>query len=250
MLTPELTEFSSAIRSVPKPISAHKLTRMARAPQRATRAVLFEANMHVETFLAQLAAERRHHQACSRNPINLSNGFNLDPNLELSIRNSWFISPVFAQALFPPRAACVGVPANDPEQISYWAALYGDTCNWGLFPSPQCPVLEINLSLARHSLEWIAHQDGWDWRRTLRFRAGNLWFAMLRPPSGEIRLRATRLPGLRLLSNTNSSLLVPPSQILGESRLEYDDLVSRPAEAPASLFAPGIGEEPLDHGRH
>lgn len=200
--------------------------------------------MQVDTFLAQLAAERRHERARSRQPISLSEGFTLQTDLEVAVRNRWFISPVFAQALFPPRAACFGVPDNDNEQVSSWAALYGDTCNWALFPSPQCPVLEINLSLARHSLEWLAHHEGWDWRRTLRFGAGNLWFAVLRPPGRETRLRATRLPGLRLLYNNNASLLIPPSRIRDESRLEYVDPRAPLGEAPHSLFVPSSAGEP------
>lgn len=198
--------------------------------------------MQTEIFLAQLAAERRHEQARSRKAIHPPKDFALQPDLELAVRRRWFVSPVFAQTIFPPRAACVGVPDNDPEQIAHWAALYGDTCNWAFFPSPECPVLEINLPLARQSLEWLADRDGWDWLRTLRFRAGDLWFAMLRPPAGEICLRATRLPGLRLLYN-NSSLLVPPSRIRDQSHLEYADPRPEPTAVPASIFDPVPGVE-------
>lgn len=135
------------------------------------------------------------------------------------------------------------MPDNDPEQIYYWAAIHSDTCNWAVFPSPECPVLEISFPLTRYSLEWLSDRDNWDWRRTLRFRASNLWFAMLIGPVGARCLCTTQLPGLRLLHNGNSGLLIPPSRIRDGSLLEYADLRLEPTAVPASLFGPGSGVE-------
>lgn len=199
--------------------------------------------MQVNTFLTQLAAQRRHEQALARSAITLPDGFRLDADLELAVRYRWLVSPVFAQTIFPPRAACAGVPDNNPEQISSWAANYGDTCNWAFFPSPECPVLEISLPLARYSLEWLLDRDNWDWRRTLRFRAGNLWFAMLSGPASATCLRTTQLPGLRLLYNGNSGLLIPPSRICDANPLEYADPRLEPTPVPASIFDPVPGVE-------
>ena len=200
--------------------------------------------MHPETFLQQLIARRRFEQAQACSSTVLGADFKLPAALSVAIQNHWVISPVLARSPFAPRAAYVGEPDLNPAVIAYWAATYPDA-NFALVPGPESGVfgLQIDPRKAKYLLQSLDEEEGWDWQQTLRFRAGNSWYAMLAWPEAGLRTSSPSLPGI--VVHSRGPILIPPSQSVDDIRLEYDDPRLGPADPPVSLFVSDAVVEPL-----
>jgi hypothetical protein len=174
----------------------------------------------VATFLTEVAESRLCAQIAARAGFVVPPDLCLPRALELPIKHRWLISPVLARSEYAVHSARIGVPTSEREQIEYWFVRYGAEANWLLETGAGVIALEIELSLARHSLAYLAGDD-WSWQRSLHFAVLGKRHVLFEYGGG--LTLPVRYPGLRLHSS-NSPILIPPSKTPSSIELRWANL--------------------------
>ena len=197
--------------------------------------------INVDSFLAEVAENRRQAQSAARSGCTFAASQDDFPaDLDLILKHGGLIQPQLARSPFAPRAARVGVPTRDREQVEYWWRCYGDEANWTL-DTQGASMLAIEFSayiepyrLFRRPGE---HQA---FTRTLRFRASTRGFALFSIPPGRSISR-----GWHSCVHWRNPLLIPPSRLLSgsdenEVELSYLDPTAPLLPAFETLLGPPV----------
>ncbi len=178
----------------------------------------------IETFLEEVAAERRTQQARLRAAFPVPSPVELPPELELTLRHGLSLCPVACATLRPPDRAILATPSSDREQVAWWWARrqrLSPNLNWGVATERQgIAVLEVDTRQAIASLQDLTNEDD-AWERTLRVEARWIWFSLFRYDGEPVRRLAGQYPGFML--HRRAVIVVPPSTVDYYGRLLYAD---------------------------
>jgi hypothetical protein len=167
-----------------------------------------------ETSLAELTNNRGHARieaGWAQSPI-------LHPALEIALKYRWRVAPINGHSQRSFYCDRVGSPSRDPGQIELWVDTWVNL-NWALEigASSGVAALEIDLDLAKPALVELTN-DGWRWRRSLRFAVGSRWFVLFRYSAGIRSLKG--VSGVRVCTD---SILIPPSHTPSGIEITYAD---------------------------
>lgn len=95
----------------------------------------------------------------------------------------------------------------------------------------------MNTQIAMPALRTLCGND-WEWRKTLRFRSGDVYFYAFRHSGRRVRFLGSRFPGLRI-HWTGSVVLLPSSWfVFGPPVIRVSELDAEVLDVPSWLPDP------------
>jgi hypothetical protein len=172
-----------------------------------------------DSFLAELAENRRHAQSAARvGSAFVADSCDLPSALDLILPKGSLIQPQLARSPFASPEARVGVPSGERAQIEYWWSCFGEEANW-LLDTAASGILAIEFSVSIPPYNLFRRAGEYRmFERTLRFKTPTGTFALLSVPPGRSMSR-----GWYSGVHWRTPVLIPPSRVLwGPDEHEFE----------------------------